>query len=94
MKLICEYPVGTLRNAVTVNDIPTVAKALRNMPGVGKPFLIFAADAYSGKVIMADFDLHPDWAGQGNVVSADPAKNAQIIQAMLDNPPLDALTLA
>lgn len=93
MKLICEYPVGSLRNAVTVSNINTVAQALKVMPGVGKPFLIFAADAYAGTVIMADFDLHSDWAGNGNVVNSDVAKNKAMIEAMLAEPPLDAITL-
>lgn len=93
MKLICEYPVGSLRNAVTVSNINTVAQALKVMPGVGKPFLIFASDAYTGLVIMADFELHEDWAGNGNVVNSDVAKNKAMIEAMLAEPPLDAITL-
>lgn len=92
MKLICEYPVGTLRNAVAINNVAVIGQALRVMPGIGKPFLIF--QSLPGQVVMADFDLHSDWAGHGNVVTGDAAKNAEMVQAMLDNPPMDAVTFA
>jgi hypothetical protein len=94
MKLICEFPAGTLRNAVTVNNIDAVATAIKSMPGVNKPFLLFASDAYTGTVTMADFELHPDWAGHGNVVNSDVAKNKAMIEAMLAAPPLDAIVYA
>lgn len=87
MKLICEYPAGTLRNATTVNNLDTVALALKNMPGVGKPFLLF--QSLPGPVVAADFDAHPDFK-----VSADVAANRTMIDAMLASPPDDALTFA
>ncbi|MEO3389507.1 hypothetical protein [Mesorhizobium sp. CAU 1741] len=91
MRVVCEYPVGTLRTALAVDNITMVAMTLRQMPGVGQPFLAFAS--LSGPAVMADFDLHPDWAGHGNLVTNDVAKNAAMVQAMLDNPPLDAIVL-
>lgn len=92
MKVVCEYPVGTLRTALAVNNITMVAMTLRQLPGVGQPFLAFAN--LSGNVGMADFSVHTDWAGHGNVVTNDVAKNAEMIQAMLDAPPLDAIVMA
>ena len=94
MKIICEYPPGTLRNAVGVDNVNTLAQAVKIMPGVGKPFLMFASTAYVGQVVMADFELHADWAGHGNVVNSDVTKNKAMIEAMLAEPPLDAITLA
>jgi len=87
MKLIAEYPVGTLRNATTVNNLDVVALALKNMPGVGKPFLIF--QSLPGQVVAADFDQFPDYK-----VSVDVAANRAMIDAMLANPPTDALAFA
>jgi hypothetical protein len=84
-KLNCEYPPGTLRNATTSSNIPAVANALKVMPGVGKPFLIF--QTLPGLVTMAAFDMYPDY-----VVSADSAENETLINAMLATPPTDALT--
>lgn len=95
MRMVCEFPVGTFRpNVVTVNDAVAVGKTLRTMPGVGKPFLIFDGAVYNGLAVGADFGLHTDWAGHGNVVNSDPAKNTEMINAMLANPPLDALLFA
>ena len=85
MKLICEYPPGTLRNATTANTVQTVAQAVKQMPGVGKPFLVFAT--LPSQVAIAAFDMYPDY-----VVSGDAAVNAALIQQMLDTPPTDALT--
>lgn len=86
MKLICEYPPGTLRNNITtVNNIPTVGKTVRNVPGIGQPFLIFAS--LPSPPIMADFSMFPDY-----VVSANEADNVAMIEAMLADPPLAALT--
>lgn len=90
MKLVCEFPPGTLRTMTSTNNINLAALALKNVPGVGQPFLMFAS--LSGAVAIADFDLHPDWAGHGNVVTNDTNKNAEMIQAMLDAPPTDAIT--
>ncbi len=86
MKLIAEYPVGTLRNATTVNNVNSVAVAIKTMPGVGKPFLIFAS--LPGTVVMADFGMYPDY-----VVSSDTATNVGIINDQLATPPLDAITI-
>lgn len=87
MRLLCEFPAGTLRNAVTVNHIPSVAKVLRNMPGIGKPFLIF--EALQGVAVAVDFDMYPQY-----VVSADEAANTAMIEEQLATPPLDAVTFA
>ena len=84
MKLICEYPPGTLRNATTVANLTTVATGLRVMPGVGKPFLIF--QSLPGQVASADFDLYPQY-----IVSAVVADNLALINEALATPPLDAL---
>jgi hypothetical protein len=92
MKLICEYPVGTLRNAVTVSNVTSVAMALRQMPGVGKPFLIFAS--LPGKVVAADFDMfqNEEQTGPKWLVSQDVAANVAAINEQLAAPPTDALT--
>jgi hypothetical protein len=87
MKLVCEYPAGTLRTATTANNNQAVAQAVKSMPGVGKPFLIFAT--LPGTVIFADLEMYPDY-----VVSTDVAANLAKIEAMLSTPPLDALTFA
>lgn len=87
MKLICEYPPGSLRNATTVANIDTVAKGLRNMPGVGRPFLIY--QSLPGQVMSADFDMYPQY-----VVSSTEAENRALIEAQLETPPTDALTFA
>jgi hypothetical protein len=92
MKLVCEKPPGTLRTLTSTNNIALAANALKTTPGVGQPFLMFAS--LPGVVVQVDFDLHADWAGHGNVVNSDATKNAEMIQAMLDAPPLDALTFA
>lgn len=89
MKLICEFPVGTLRNAITSSNVTAVGMGLRQMPGIGKPFLMFPPTAYTGAVAMADFDMYPQY-----VVSADVSENVAMIAAMMENPPLDAITLA
>lgn len=98
MKIVCEYPVGTLRTATGVNHLGMLAKGLRVMPGVGQPFLVFAS--LPAPVIMADFDhesiMEDD--GEGNmvrkyVVSQDEVKNIAMINEMLANPPLAAITL-
>jgi hypothetical protein len=91
MKLVCEFPVGTLRTMTTVNNVAQLATALKNVPGVGKPFLVFAS--LSGPALMADFDLHLDWAGSGNKVVSDVNTNIDMINAMLATPPTDAVTL-
>lgn len=92
MKLICEYPVGTLRNATTVNYVDTVATAIKSMPGIGKPFLIY--ESLPGLVAMADFEhyLNDEGTGPRWVVSSDVAKNKAMILEQLASPPLDALT--
>lgn len=84
MKLVCEYPVGTLRTAAAVNNVSAVAMAIRQMPGVGKPFLIFSD--LPGQATMAFFDMYPDY-----VVSSDVSANIAMINAQLASPPLDAV---
>ena len=92
MKLICEYPVGTLRNATTVANKTTVATTVKTLPGVGKPFLIFAS--LPSPAVMADFSMFPQF-----IVSSVVSENLQMINDMLamddgvnPNPLLDALT--
>jgi hypothetical protein len=94
MRLICEYPSGTLRNAVTVSNHYTVASGLRSMPGIGKPFLIY--ETLPGPVVAADFELHQNSEGTGPkwIVNADPNINLAMIEEQLADPPLDALTFA
>lgn len=87
MKLVCEYPAGTLRTATTANNNQAVATAVKTMPGVGQPFLIFAS--LPGTVVMADLEMYPSY-----VVDIDPAVNLALIEQMLASPPLDALTFA
>lgn len=87
MKLICDYPTDTLRNATTSSDMNAVSMAVRVMPGVGKPFLVFAT--LPGQVVIADFGMYPQY-----VVSATAADNLDLINAMLAAPPTDALTFA
>ena len=91
MKLLCEFPIGTLRTMTSTNNIALAAQGLMNVPGVGQPFLMF--NTLPGKVASVDFDLHTDWAWHGNVVTNDISKNMAMIQAMLDAPPLDALVI-
>jgi hypothetical protein len=91
MKLICEF-VGALRTATTVNNVTSVAMALRQMPGVGKPFLIFTS--LPGKVVAADFEMfqNDEQSGPKWVVSQDVAANVAAINEQLAAPPTDALT--
>jgi hypothetical protein len=89
MKMICEFPVGTLRTLTATNTLVLSAQGLINVPGVGQPFLFF--NSLPGKVAAVDFELHEDWAGHGNKVTNDIVKNMAMLQAMLDNPPLDAV---
>ena len=94
MKLVCDITyegVTTLRALAASSNLSAMAVAIKNKPGVGKPFLFFE-ELQSGHPAMADFDLHPDWAGHGNLVTSDTAKNLAMLQAMLANPPNDALT--
>lgn len=84
MKLVCEFPAGTLRTATTANNIPAVASTVKTMPGVGKPFLIFAN--LPGPAVTALFELYPQY-----VVSGDTAANLALIEQMLANPPTDAI---
>jgi len=91
MKLLAEYPVGTLRNATTVANKIVVATAVKNMPGVGRPFLIF--NSLPSAAITCDFDMFPMY-----IVSSVVADNLAMIEEMLamedddPNPLLSALT--
>lgn len=78
MKIICEYPPGTLRNATGANNVPAIAKSLKVMPGVGQPFMVFSS--LPGLVTMVvDWSICP-------IVSADESVNAAAINDMLANP--------
>lgn len=87
MRLVCIDRTGTLRNNITtVANIGTVGQTLKNMPGVGRPFLIFSPAGWVAPAAV-DFDLHPEY-----VVSAVVSENVAMIEAMLANPPIDSLT--
>lgn len=85
LKVICEYPPGSLRNATSANDVRRLAIAVKNMPGVGRPFLVY--NTLPGLVSIADFEMYPEYK-----VSANEAENEALINTMLVNPPMDALT--
>lgn len=86
MKLICEYPVGTLRNNLTtVANIGTVGNTLKNIPGVGQPFLIFAS--LPSPPVIVDFGMFPQY-----IVSSVVSENVAMIEAQLLDPPTAALT--
>lgn len=91
MKIVCDFN-GALRTLTTVNNVTTVANFLKNnVPGVGQPFLAFTN--LSAAPVAADFSLHPDWAGYGNLVTDDTLQNVAMINAMLAAPPIDAITM-
>ena len=94
MKMVCEYPVGTLRTATTVNNTVVMATAVKTMPGVGQPFLMFAS--LPANALMADFN-HESIIDENGVckylVSSNAADNLIMINDMLANPPLAAITL-
>lgn len=95
MRLVCEYPPGSLRNATTVNSVSIVANVLKTMPGVGQPFLIF--NTLPGAVAAVDWQHESIVDENGNtkyIVSADNADNAAMINEMLVNPPINAITMA
>lgn len=83
MKVICEYPVGTLRNATSTDNIGSLARTLKVVPGVGQPFMVFAS--LPGLVSMVT-----GWP-DGMVVSADETENANMINDQLANPPTSFL---
>jgi len=81
-----------IQDAPTSPSVSALAAAIKTLPSVGKPFLVFNTLPFKPSTV--DFDLHPDWppgSGNGNVVSADTATNIAMINAMLAEPPLDAL---
>ena len=85
MKLLCivkKRGVDTFATFVTAEntDHATHVKAI---PGVGKPFLLFAT-LPDGNPASADFSNAP-------VVSSDVSVNQTAIDAMLADPPWDAL---
>lgn len=94
MKAVYEYPVGTLRTATTVNNIAIVGQVLKSAPGVGQPFLVFAN--LPSNVAMVDWNHESivDENGEPKyLVSNVTSENVQMINAMLANPPLGAITL-
>ncbi len=74
--------VDTLLFGVTADDA-ALATSLINAPGVGKQFLVFATfpDGKPANVVFGD----------APVVSSAPAVNQASINALLDNPPWEAL---
>jgi len=95
MRAVYEFPSGTLRNATTVNNVSIVANALKSVPGVGQPFLIF--NSLPGAVAMVDWQHESIIDENGNskyVVSSTSSENVTMINDMLANPPLAAITLA
>lgn len=97
MRLICEYPAGVLRNAVAVDNNYSVGLVVRQLPGVGKPFLVFYS--LPGPLLLADFEHQSLMVDDGNggtrfkyIVTADPVANAAMVAEMLANPPTQAIT--
>lgn len=93
MKLVCYLTINgvqTLKTLAASSNLDMVATALKTTPGVGQPFLFFAS--LPSNPTLADFDLHPDWAGHGNLVTSSSTDNRAMIDAMLATPPTDALT--
>lgn len=84
MRIICEYPPGSLRNAIGTDNLTVLAKSLKNMPGVGKSFLVFASLPSSPG--SAAFEMFPDY-----VVSSVESENLALINTMLADPPMAAL---
>lgn len=85
MKLICTVKkrgVDTFGVMVTADNTDH-ATFIKNIPGVGKPFWLFAT-LPDGNPSAADFTDAP-------LVDIDPAVNQATIDAMLANPPWDAL---
>ena len=92
-KLVAEFDFGDGPELLAVtasSKVDNMAVAIKTNPGVGKEFLYFAD--LQGTPVLCNFDLHPDWAGHGNKVTSDTAKNKAMLLAQLANPPLDALT--
>lgn len=85
MRLLCiakKRGVDTFTNQLTAEN--TVHETfVKNMPGVGKPFLLFAT-LPDGPPAGANFENAP-------IVSSDTETNKANIDAMLENPPWDAL---
>lgn len=87
MKLVCEVMVNGVATAkvlTTANNM-NQGQLVKTLPGVGKPFYMFAT--LTGTLLAADFDGAP-------IVSSDIAENNAAIEAMLADPPLDKLTMA
>jgi hypothetical protein len=86
MKLVCPILINGVDTTKVLTTVTgTEATFVKNKPGVGKPFLIFAT--LTGSVAAADFEGAP-------VVSAVTADNQAAIDAMLADPPLSRLTFA
>lgn len=86
MKIICEYPVGTLRNATGTNNVGSIARTLKTMPGVGQPFMVFASLPGTVTAVV-------EWPAD-MVVSSDETENADMINYMLANPPIGNVVIA
>lgn len=93
MKIVCDY-AGALRTVTMVNTVSLVAQTVKNIPGVGQAFLAFAN--LPANPVAAEFN-HPSIVDEnGNckyIVSAVNSENAAMINEMLANPPLAAITL-
>lgn len=93
MRLVCYLTIGgvpTLKDLASTSNVAQAGAAIKTTPGVGQPFLFFAS--LTGHPSLCDFDLHPDWAGHGNLVTSSASDNADMINAMLASPPTDAIT--
>ncbi len=94
MKVVCEFN-GNLVTLTANPNLTVVANALKNVPGVGKPFLAFASLASNPS--FCDFD-HPSICDANGdriyVVTSNTATNYALInQCLAAAPaPLDALT--
>lgn len=87
MKLVCEVlinGVATAKIVTTANNM-NQGQLVKTLPGVGKPFYMFAN--LTGTLLAVDFTDAP-------IVSTDVAANNAAIDEMIANPPLDKLTMA
>lgn len=85
MNLLCvvkKRGVDTFVTLLTAQNTDH-ASHIKNVPGVGKPYMIFAS-LPDGNPTSADFSNAP-------IVSNDVAANQAAIDAMLADPPWDAL---
>ncbi len=92
-RMVCMKIIGgvdTLIAPAASSNLDQCAMALRSLPGVSKKFLFYPS--LPSTPTFAEFDLDPTTYPLGNTVTSDVATNRAMIDAMLANPPIDALT--